>query len=79
MGGNLRASGTDIIIQAGGGIHGHPLGTRKGATAMRQAIDAFMEGVSDVEYAEDHEELRLAIEKWGEDEGLMGYRKMAGL
>ncbi len=79
VGGNLRASGTDIIIQAGGGIHGHPLGTRKGAVAMRQAIDAFMEGVSDVEYAEDHEELRLAIEKWGEDEGLMGYRKMAGL
>ncbi|MFQ5887718.1 MAG: RuBisCO large subunit C-terminal-like domain-containing protein, partial [Candidatus Hydrothermarchaeales archaeon] len=75
--GNLEASGTDIVIQAGGGIHGHPLGTRKGATAMRQAIDAFMEGVSTEEYADDHEELRLAIEKWRKDEGLSGYRKMA--
>ena len=76
VGGNLEASGTDIIVQAGGGIHGHPLGTRKGATAMRQAIDAHMEGMTAEEYAKDHEELRMALEKWGTDEGISRYKKM---
>lgn len=57
--------GKDIIIQAGGGIHGHPEGTVKGAIAMRQAVDAVMDGISIEEYAKNHEELRLALEKWG--------------
>ncbi|HDH28535.1 MAG TPA: type III ribulose-bisphosphate carboxylase, partial [Euryarchaeota archaeon] len=59
--------GTDLICQAGGGIHGHPGGTVKGAVAMRQAVDAAMAGVSLDEYAKDHRELKQAIEKWGED------------
>ena len=59
--------GTDLICQAGGGIHGHPGGTVKGAVAMRQAVDATMAGVSLDEYAKDHRELKQAIEKWGED------------
>lgn len=57
--------GKDIIIQAGGGIHGHPEGTVKGAIAMRQAVDAVMDGISLKDYANDHEELRQALEKWG--------------
>ncbi len=57
--------GTDVIIQAGGGVHGHPNGTRAGATAMRQAVDAVMKGVSLVSYAKDHKELASALEKWG--------------
>lgn len=61
----LSALGTEIILQAGGGIHGHPDGTKYGAMAMRQAVDAFMEGASPEEYAKTHRELRLAIEKWG--------------
>jgi len=32
--------GNDVVIQAGGGIHGHPKGTLLGAIAMRQAVDA---------------------------------------
>ncbi|MHA1420288.1 MAG: RuBisCO large subunit C-terminal-like domain-containing protein [Candidatus Heimdallarchaeaceae archaeon] len=32
--------GKNIILQAGGGIHGHPDGIMKGAMAMRQALDA---------------------------------------
>ncbi len=62
---NIENLGNDIVIQAGGGIHGHPEGTRAGATAMRQAIDAAMKGVSLEKYAEEHEELKLAIQKWG--------------
>jgi ribulose-bisphosphate carboxylase large chain len=62
---NIENLGKDIVIQAGGGIHGHPMGTRAGATAMKQAIDAVMEGVPIEEYAKDHEELKMAIQKWG--------------
>jgi len=61
----IRTLGRDIILQAGGGIHGHPDGTRAGAAAMRQAVDASMAGVSLKEYAHDHPELKRALEKWG--------------
>ncbi|MDD1717088.1 MAG: RuBisCO large subunit C-terminal-like domain-containing protein, partial [Methanoregulaceae archaeon] len=57
--------GTDIILQAGGGIHGHPDGTASGARAMRQAVDAYMAGVSAEEYALDHYELERALKQWG--------------
>lgn len=61
---NLNGYGVDCIIQAGGGIHGHPMGTTAGALAMRQAIDAWVEGVSLEEYALTHRELRAALEHW---------------
>jgi len=57
--------GKDIIIQAGGGVHGHPQGTRAGARAMRQAIDAAMQKTSLKTYAKKHKELKAAISKWG--------------
>jgi ribulose-bisphosphate carboxylase large chain len=56
--------GKDIIIQMGGGIHGHPGGTTKGAMAARQAISALMKNVSLREYAKTHKELNAALEKW---------------
>ena len=62
---NVRLLGKDIVVQAGGGIHGHPKGTRTGARAMRQAVDAVVKGISLEEYSETHEELRQAVEKWG--------------
>lgn len=55
----------EIVIQAGGGIHGHAEGTIAGARAMRQAVDAAMQGIPLEEYAQDHHELKLALEKWG--------------
>jgi ribulose-bisphosphate carboxylase large chain len=61
----LSALGTDVILQAGGGIHGHPDGTAAGARAMRQAVDAFMAGVPAGEYAKDHYELGRALKLWG--------------
>lgn len=57
--------GTDFVIQAGGGVHAHPEGTRKGAMAMRQAVEAVEQGLELEEYAEDHEELKKALDKWG--------------
>jgi ribulose-bisphosphate carboxylase large chain len=60
----IRILGKDIIIQAGGGVHGHPDGTKKGAMAMRQAIDAAMNNISLKEYAKDHKELSVALKTW---------------
>jgi len=62
---NIRALGRDFVIQAGGGIHGHPDGTRAGAAAMRQAVDALMQGIGLEEYAKAHPELRVALEHFG--------------
>lgn len=56
--------GRDIIIQMGGGIHGHPGGTRDGALAARESINAVMQEIPLEEYAKDYEELREALEKW---------------
>jgi ribulose-bisphosphate carboxylase large chain len=60
----MKFFGKDFVIQAGGGIHGHPEGTVSGAKAMRQAVNATLEGVSLKEYAETHRELRVALEIW---------------
>ena len=57
--------GKDFIIQAGGGIHGHRDGTIAGAKAMRQAVEATLQGVSLDEYAEEHRELEVALQMWG--------------
>ncbi|HIH96636.1 MAG TPA: ribulose 1,5-bisphosphate carboxylase [Thermoplasmata archaeon] len=56
--------GRDIVIQAGGGVHGHPGGTEAGAKALKQALDAVLQTIPLEEYAKDHKELREAVEKW---------------
>jgi len=56
--------GKDIVIQAGGGIHGHKEGTVAGATAMRQAVEATLNGISLSEYAKQHRELESALQTW---------------
>ena len=61
----MRNFGNDIIIQAGGGIHGHPDGTEAGATALRQAVDAVMNGETLEHYSRSHKELMDAREYWG--------------
>lgn len=61
----MRAMGNDIVIQMGGGIHGNPLGTEKGAMAARQAVDATLAKVPLDKYATAHYELKRAIDTWG--------------
>ncbi len=56
--------GQDVVIQAGGGIHGHPSGTFAGSEAMRQSVDATLEEVPLDEYAKTHKELELALQAW---------------
>jgi 2,3-diketo-5-methylthiopentyl-1-phosphate enolase len=61
----VKDLGYDCVIGSGGGIHGHPDGPTAGARAFRQAIDATMQHISLKEYAKDHKELSVAIERWG--------------
>jgi ribulose-bisphosphate carboxylase large chain len=61
----VKFFGRDVVIQAGGGIHGHPDGTIAGAMAMRQAVDAAMSGVPLSTYAKKHRELEAALKTWG--------------
>jgi ribulose-bisphosphate carboxylase large chain len=60
----MKTFGKDLIIQAGGGIHGHIDGTIAGATAMRQAVTAVLEGKTLEEYAESHKEINAALQLW---------------
>lgn len=60
----IKLFGKDLVIQAGGGIHGHPDGTLAGAKAMRQAVDATLSGMTLDKYAQDHRELKLALQTW---------------
>ncbi len=61
----LRRFGTDLVIQVGGGVLGHPMGAQAGAKAVRQAIDAYLEGIPLEEKARKNPELKAALDKWG--------------
>ncbi len=61
----INLLGRDIVIQAGGGIHGHPDGTRAGAAALLQAVEAVNTGTNLHEYAKTHKELEIALRYWG--------------
>ena len=63
--GNLDGYGIDCIVQAGGGVHGHPDGTTAGAKAMVQAVEAWLKQIPLQEYAKDHKELETALKFWG--------------
>ncbi len=61
----IEILGKNMVYQFGGGCHGHPEGTKAGARAIRQAVDATLEGFTLEAYAKNHSELKKAIEKWG--------------
>lgn len=62
---NLDGYGVDCIVQAGGGVHGHPGGTEDGARAMVQATESWTKHIPLAEYAKDHKELEAALNFWG--------------
>ncbi|KOP68887.1 2,3-diketo-5-methylthiopentyl-1-phosphate enolase [Bacillus sp. FJAT-18019] len=61
----VRDFGMDVVVNAGGGIHGHPMGTEAGGKAFVQAIEATMRSLPLAQYAEEHEELKAALDIWG--------------
>ncbi|MES0855017.1 2,3-diketo-5-methylthiopentyl-1-phosphate enolase [Geobacillus sp. G4] len=61
----IRDFGLDTIVNAGGGIHGHPDGAIGGGRAFRAAIDAVLAGRPLREAAAENEALQKAIDRWG--------------
>ncbi|KAB2329870.1 2,3-diketo-5-methylthiopentyl-1-phosphate enolase [Bacillus mesophilum] len=61
----IKDFGTDCIINAGGGVHGHPHGAIGGGKAFRQAVDAVLNGITLEEAASQHKELKSALDLWG--------------
>jgi len=63
----MKDFGQDVVVNAGGGIHGHPMGTAAGGRAFHQAINACLQGVPLAEAGQQagNEELAKAIEAWG--------------
>jgi ribulose-bisphosphate carboxylase large chain len=60
--------GPDVVIQLGGGIHGHPDGSTAGAKALRDVIDGTMRGDSLDAITQDSKEAAKAIETWGTEQ-----------
>jgi 2,3-diketo-5-methylthiopentyl-1-phosphate enolase len=58
--------GVDSVINAGGGVHGHPAGSAAGGKAFRQAVDATLSKNTLSEAAQTNEELQQALELWGD-------------
>lgn len=54
----IQDFGKDVVINAGGGIHGHPNGATAGALAFRQAIDQVLGETGRTE------ELNVALKEW---------------
>lgn len=65
FGKNLSVFGKDCLFLSGGGVLSHPDGIKAGVRAMKQAYEAYDNGVGIKEYAVSHPELETAIRKWG--------------
>jgi ribulose-bisphosphate carboxylase large chain len=63
----LDALGSDIIIQCGGGLLGHPWGVEAGVKAIEQARDAYYKGIHLKDFVKKHpnSELAAAVKLWG--------------
>jgi len=60
----LRILGKDLIVNFGGGLHGHPKGSVWGAKAAYQAIEAATNNISLEKFAKNHRELDIALKHW---------------
>lgn len=56
---------TDLLVLAGGGIHGHPDGAAAGVESMREAWSCAVSGTDITEAAASNSALRHALEKFG--------------
>lgn len=63
----LEALGSEIVVQVGGGVHGHPDGSKAGAKALRDVIAGWMADRSLDAVAEGSKEVRAALDTWGRE------------
>lgn len=61
----LEIYGHDVVVQFGGGIHGHPGGTRAGAKSVKDAVDGAMKNKPAPKAAKTSKELKGALDTWG--------------
>lgn len=57
----MKYFGNDILLNFGGGIHGHPNGSQKGAVSILQAVEAVKNEKSLKDFAKDYPELEVAL------------------
>jgi ribulose-bisphosphate carboxylase large chain len=62
----INIFGKEAIFAFGGGVHGHPRGSRAGAAAVRDAIEGVMAGKSLDHIAQGSENLKEALAIWSE-------------
>jgi 2,3-diketo-5-methylthiopentyl-1-phosphate enolase len=63
----IKDFGVDSVINAGGGVHGHPGGAEAGGKAFRQIIDREL-GTNSIESSTgNQQELDIALSIWGEN------------
>ena len=60
----LKDFGDNLVVNAGGGIFGHPDGPTQGAQAFRAAIDASVKNIS-LKKLQKIVALQRAIDQWG--------------
>ncbi|MEY3220449.1 MAG: hypothetical protein RIT27_1806 [Pseudomonadota bacterium] len=72
---------SNIIQTSGGGAFGHIDGGTAGAKSLRQAQDAWQQGVDLIEYAKSHKELARAFESFPHDADKLyaGWREKLGV
>lgn len=56
--------GNDILLNFGGGIHGHPNGSKTGAQAVKQAVEAVINNQTLEQFSQSHEALKTALKHW---------------
>jgi ribulose 1,5-bisphosphate carboxylase large subunit-like protein len=61
----VKNFGTELMMNVGGAMQGHPHGTRAGATAMRQSFELVKNGGDIFKFMDAHPEFKAAIDKWG--------------
>lgn len=61
----VKNFGTELMMNVGGAIQGHPMGATAGAKAMRQAFSVEMSGLHPFDVMNENIELKEAIKKWG--------------
>ena len=53
--------GKDVVLNFGGGVHGHPQGSKAGVLAVKQAIDATVNKIALQKFARNNKELKIAL------------------
>jgi ribulose-bisphosphate carboxylase large chain len=60
----IKILGKDLVINFGGGLHGHPSGSAAGARACSAAVNAVMTNQNLKNYSIKSPELKGALEYW---------------